>query len=177
MMATYDFTLTFSLPDKDAEPERYLDALFEAGCDDATIGVGRRGMISLDFSREALSAEEASRSAVEAVQRAIPGARLVEAKPDLVNLSDVADFIGVSRQNIRKYAAGEIRSVKARFPVPSFSGRPTPLWHLYEVAVWLSRHTALKPRREIVEASLAAYKLNLDAEQRRIDTLADAKVD
>lgn len=173
-MATYDFTLTFWLAEKDAEPEKYLDALFEAGCDDATIGVGRPGLISLAFSRDASSAEGAIRSAVSSVQRAIPGARLVEAKPDLVNLSDVADLVGVSRQNIRKYAAGEIRSVSARFPVPSFSGRPTPLWHLYEVAVWLHRYTDLRPPKEVVEASLAAYKLNLDAERSRIDAIEKA---
>jgi hypothetical protein len=170
-MASYDFTLTFWLPDKDAEPEAYLDALFEAGCDDATIGVGRQGVISLAFDREAPSAEEAIRSAVAMVTQAIPGSRLVEAKPDLVNLSDVADLVGVSRQNIRKYATGEIRSVDARFPVPSFSGSPTPLWHLYEVALWLNRYTELRPRPEIIEASLAAYKLNIDTQTRRIDTL------
>jgi hypothetical protein len=168
-MATYDFTLTFWLADRDAEPETYLDALFEAGCDDATIGVGQRGVISLAFNREAPSAEEAIRSAVAAVTQAIPGSRLVEAKPDLVNLSDIADLVGVSRQNIRKYAAGEIRSVDERFPVPSFSGSPSPLWHLYEVALWLNRYTELRPSPEIIEASLAAYKLNIDTERRRID--------
>ncbi|HXQ50414.1 MAG TPA: DNA-binding protein [Stellaceae bacterium] len=166
--------MTFCLPDADADPERFLDALFDAGCDDATVGAGRRGMIALEFTREAPSADEAIRSAITGVERAIPGARLIEAKPDLVNLSDIADLVGMSRQNIRKYAAGEIRTVDAAFPAPSFSGRPAPLWHFYEVAVWLVRFTELRPTPEIIEASLAACKLNLDAEQRRIAMLSEA---
>jgi hypothetical protein len=31
-----------------------------------------------------------------------PGAELVEASPDFVGLTDVADLVGCSRQNIRK---------------------------------------------------------------------------
>jgi hypothetical protein len=81
----YEFELTFSLPDADADPASFLDALFEAGCDDATVGVGRRGAIGLDFTREAASARDAFSSAIEDVKRAIPGAVLVEAKPDLAN--------------------------------------------------------------------------------------------
>lgn len=169
-MTTYEFTLAFALPSASADPASFLDALFEAGCDDATVGVGRRGSIALDFSREARSAEKAIRTAVASVQRAIPGAQLLEIKPDLVNLTDVAELVGVSRQNIRKYAAGEMRTVDVPFPVPCFSGTPS-LWHLYEIAVWLFKHTDLRPRREIVELSFAAYKINLEAQQRHVATL------
>lgn len=173
-MATYEFALTFALLDAGAEPASFLDALYDAGCDDATIGVGRRGSIGLEFAREAPSAEKAIRSAVAAVQRAIRGAQLLEVKPDLVNLSDVAELVGVSRQNIRKYAAGEVRSVKAPFPAPCFSGTPS-LWHLYELIVWLTRHTDLRAPREIVDLSAAAYQINLEAQQRHAATLPKGK--
>lgn len=171
---TYEFELTFGLADKTADPASLLDALYEAGCDDAAAGIGRAGMVALHFSRQAASAAAALRSAVQSVRRAIPRAPLIEAKPDLVNLSDIADLLGVSRQNIRKYAAGEIRSVRAAFPAPSFSGRPAPLWHLYEVAVWFDRNTALQPAKTIIDTALAAYRLNIDAEKRRIATLVTA---
>lgn len=61
-----------------ADPTAWLDALYETGCDDATVGVGKHGSIALDFSREAASAEEAIRSAIGDVQKAIPGAVLTE---------------------------------------------------------------------------------------------------
>lgn len=82
-MTAYDFSLAFSLPDSGTEAEQYLDALFEAGCDDAVIGIGERGTIGLDFSREAESAEEAIQSAITNVQAAIPGAVLFEADTDI----------------------------------------------------------------------------------------------
>jgi hypothetical protein len=171
-MATFEFTLTFALPDPNADPEDFLDALFKAGCDDATVGVGKLGAIALDFSREAPSAEDALRSAIDAVQRAIPGASLVEVKPDLVNLSDAAVLVGCSRQNIRKYAVGEIKGVAARFPVPAVSGSP-PLWHFYEVALWLHGCAGLSIEREIAQISRAAYKLNLEVQQRRVADLPE----
>lgn len=167
-MARYDFTLTFTLPDRSADPADFLDALYEAGCDDATVGVGKRGSIALEFTREAEGAEKAVQSAIGAVGKAIPGVELVEVKPDLVNLSDVADMVGCSRQNIRKYAAGEIAAVKTPFPAPAFVGSPD-LWHFVEVGSWLIRHTDLKPRREILETAAAASVVNLDMQRKRIE--------
>src|SRR6185437_4879077 len=129
-MADYTFVLTFSLPDQEADPEAYLDALYEAGCDDASVGIGRLGMIGLDFTRQAQSAEQAVRSATEAVRKAIPGAELVQAGPDLVGLTETAEAFGFSRQNMRKYATGHTAG-RAAFPVPAFIGEPT-LWHMAE---------------------------------------------
>lgn len=167
-MATYEFILTFALPDPEADPSAFTDALFAAGCDDATVGVGKRGSIALEFDREAASAEAAIRSAMATVQRAVPGAELVEVKPDLVNLSDIADLIGCSRQNMRKYASGEIRTVKARFPAPISSGTAS-LWHLFEVATWLVRNTNLHPTPELIETAEIACGINLDTQRRRVE--------
>ncbi|MEW8308250.1 MAG: DNA-binding protein [gamma proteobacterium symbiont of Ctena orbiculata] len=75
-MAVYKFTLTFALPSDRDNPEAFVDALFEAGCDDAIVGTGVKGGISLDFTREADSVEKAIASAVENVKTAIPGAKL-----------------------------------------------------------------------------------------------------
>lgn len=163
----YEFVLKFSLADQEVDPSAYLDALFEAGCDDATIGVGKRGSIALDFARDAASAEEAVRSAVLDVQKAIPDAELIEIKPDLVNLADVADIIGCSRQNIRKYASGEMKTVKVHFPEPVLSGS-TDFWHLYEVLSWLSANTELRTPRNLLEVSQVAAKTNLERQLQKV---------
>ena len=162
----YEFVLTFALPSPDADPADYLDSLFEQGCDDATIGVGTHGMIALDFSREALDAASAMASAIEAVARAIPGAKLIESKPDLVNLSEIAELVGCTRQNIRKYASREVPSVKARFPDPFVTGSAN-LWSFYEVGSWLSRYAAMKLRPEVLEVSRAAAAINLEVRNQR----------
>ena len=64
-------TLKFRLADAEADPKQFIDALFHAGCDDATIGIGQRGRIALEFTREADTALAATASALEGVKRAI----------------------------------------------------------------------------------------------------------
>lgn len=171
-MNKYEFLLTFRLPQADADPDSFLDALYEAGCDDASVGTGKRGMVGFDFIRRAISAEEALRSAIDNVQKAIPGARLVEAGPDLVNLTDVADIVGCSRQNMRKYAAGEMRMVRSGFPEPVFTGSPS-LWHLAEIALWLEQHADIRPNREVVEVSKATAQVNLKLQEHRVYRLLE----
>jgi len=169
-MTAYDFKLTFALPDADADADAaaYLDALFEAGCDDATVGIGKPGSLGLAFTREAESAENALKSAIEAVKKAVPGAELIEVTPDLVNLSDLAQMVGCTRQNIRKYAIGEVRSAKARFPAPAFAS-PQTVWHFYNIACWLNKYTDLHPPREVIETSRVAYALNLERQNKLLE--------
>jgi hypothetical protein len=166
----YEFTLKFALPDHGADPEQYMDSLFEAGCDDATIGIGKRGAIALNFSRESASAQEAVHSAIANVKKAVPGAELVEITPDIVNLADIADLLGCSRQNLRKYAAGEIKTVKTAFPEPIHSGA-TSFWHFCEIANWLYRHTELRPNPALAEVARIAASLNLELQRKRIEAM------
>ncbi|MEY8252721.1 MAG: DNA-binding protein, partial [Colwellia sp.] len=101
-MNEYEFTLKFSLQATSVNPEDHLDKLYEAGCDDAIVGTGKKGSIALDFIREADSAFDAISSALMNVKSAIPEAKLIEATPDIVGLTEVADMLGCSRQNIRQ---------------------------------------------------------------------------
>lgn len=73
---TYEFTLVYELPRPECEPAAYVDALYEAGCDDALVGIGTIGKIALAFTREAESRDAAVTSANADVLKAIPGARL-----------------------------------------------------------------------------------------------------
>ena len=167
-MDTFDFTLTFALSKHSSNPEDFLDALFDAGCDDALVGTGMPGSIALNFSRSARSAEHAIRQAVSDVQKAIPDAVLLELKPDLVGITDIAELLGCSRQNIRKLAMGG----NSNFPSPSVSGS-VPLWHFYEVAAWMSRNSRvkIKPRAPDVEVAKLAYEKNLEVQRSRYQML------
>ena len=40
MTEEFEFDLIFALPRKDLDQDAILDALFEAGCDDAVVGLG-----------------------------------------------------------------------------------------------------------------------------------------
>lgn len=140
-MDEYDFQLHYQLPDNEPDAEVWLDALFEAGCDDALVGVAVPGQISLDFTRQAVGPVEALRSALRDLTTAVPGGRLISVGPDLLNLSELAEWLSfrlatVSRQAMRKYATGEIRKAISRFPPPALSGS-TSLWHLDEVLTWM----------------------------------------
>jgi predicted DNA-binding transcriptional regulator AlpA len=161
-MSEYEFTLTFSLPGEPWDPEYYLDALYEAGCDDALIGTGQPGTIALEFVREAVSAAAAVKSAIANVTAAIPGAELFEAKPDLVGLSDVAEILQCSRQNIRKYMVSY-----PEFPKPVYTGAST-LWHLWELASFAK----INIPRTVAELSRTTFRINLDIQQHRYQKTA-----
>jgi hypothetical protein len=89
---------------------------------------GLQGYVSLDFERKAKSALEALTGAIRDAQSALPGAQLVEAGPDLVGLTEVAELAGVSRQNMRKMFLSHSHD----FPPPVHGGSQM-LWHLAPV--------------------------------------------
>ncbi len=66
-MSPHEFTLI--LPGAEGVDPRTMDALFEAGCSDATPSV-REGRVRLAFTREAETRSEAIESAVRDVRRA-----------------------------------------------------------------------------------------------------------
>ena len=68
---------------------RVMDALYEAGCDDATPSV-RFGRVYLTFAREAASLKEAILSAIRDVKRAEIGAEALSV--DRCNLVSQADI-------------------------------------------------------------------------------------
>ena len=154
-MRSYEFTLLFALPSTDPGFSDYEDRLFEAGCDDALLGIGRPGWIALDFGREAPDAKTAILGAISNVRVAIPDALLVEASPDFVGISDVADFVGRSRQNMRKL----LLSCDGRTPIPVHSGSST-LWHLAPLLVWLRDEKGYDVDPALLDVSRAAMAVN-----------------
>ena len=170
-MDHYTFMLNFTHPGQEGNPEQYLDALHGSACGDAAAEVGQYGVIGLDLTCAADSAEEAVRSAIENVRAAIPGATLVQAGPDLVGLTEMAAIFGFSRQNMRKYAIGQSGGPEA-FPQPVVVGDPS-LWHLAEIIVWVKLNTRVQPPENVLEVSKATAKLNFEVECKRLHRILE----
>lgn len=111
----------------------FEDRFFEAGCDDATIAV-QRGAIVVEFDRQHLSLADAISSAMRDVRAA--GAEVLRVEPDhLVNLSDIAERSGLTRQAVANYASGKRGE---GFPAPAACVTTDhPLYDWVEVAQWL----------------------------------------
>lgn len=159
----YTFTLTYHLPQADCDLDALVERLGEAGCDDALVGLGLAGQVGLEFVREAGSAQEALLTALADVRSAIPGARLIEAVPDLVGLSDAADVVGVSRQNLRNLMLKHSDS----FPLPVHTGS-TGVWHLEDLMLWLRDRLDYDLEASTLEVASTARQVNLAREAGRL---------
>lgn len=163
-MTQYNFTLKFALPQQDQDPESFVEQLFADGCDDALIGIGQHGRLALDFTREAFSAGEAVLSALTDVHRIVPGARLIEASPDFVGLTDIANILGFSRQNMRKLL---VKSGPT-FPLPVHDGKPA-IWHLATILDWLAIEKGRDLDAALHEVSRVTMQCNLVKDSAGID--------
>jgi hypothetical protein len=148
MMKRFNFTIIAS--GLDPEAEDFTDRFFEARCNDATVSF-QKGVIVLEFEREARNFAHALVSAVIDVHRA--GAKVEHIEPDyLVSLSDIAGRAKISRAAVSLFAKGE----RGRdFPVPvARVTSESPLWDWVEVARWLYRKRTIS-RAAVVEAKIA----------------------
>jgi predicted DNA-binding transcriptional regulator AlpA len=157
MSGFYEFTLKFAVPVRTEHPDDWIERLAESGCDDALIGTGMPGRLALAFDRAAETAEEALRSALADVRRAIPEAQLIEAGPDFVGITEMADFLGISRQAMRKTVERHIDT----FPLPVHEGNPS-LWHLQDALEWLQQVQGRETDEALREVARSAYALNIN---------------
>lgn len=74
-MTQFSFTLT--IDGADVMTDDAQEAMFQAGCDDATFGMSD-GVQTAEFDRGAVDFAEAVASAIKAVESAVPGAQVVE---------------------------------------------------------------------------------------------------
>ena len=164
MMKEYEFTLKFVLNDASVDPAIYIEPLGAQGCDDALVGIGQNGRIVMTFIREASSAYEAISSAIRDVKCVIPDARLIEATPDLVGLTDVAELLGFTRQNMRKLMLGS----GGTFPAPVHDGKPA-IWHLSKVLNWLKERNKYQIDDALLEVSNTNMQFNIVKEINEVD--------
>ncbi len=156
VVTAYDFTLRFALLDAARPVDDRLERLAAAVCDDAIVGIGHTGRIALGFTRDAPSPRRAVLTALEDARRAMPDAQLVEASPDLVGLTDIADIMGFTRQNARKLLAG------GGAPAPVHEGKPS-LWRLAHVLRWLRDERGYAIDEHLVGLAAVTMQLNIAA--------------
>jgi len=136
-MSGHEFILIVEGPD--LQGESYVDALYEACFDDATIG--RVGPIQyVDFDREAESFEDAVFSATTDLKSAIPDVRVVRLEPDdLVTMSEIAERVGRTRESVRLLVNGD--RGPGGFPAPATHFRSRQrMWRWQKVAVWFAEN-------------------------------------
>ncbi|WP_271196522.1 helix-turn-helix transcriptional regulator [Pseudomonas turukhanskensis] len=159
----YIFTLKYQLPPHEQDMDALIGRLGEAGCDDALIGIGQPGRLALAFTREAACAEDAINSALADVRQALPTATLIEATPDLVGLTDAAELMGMSRQNMRKLMLANA----ATFPPPIHEGSAS-IWHLAEILAWMQTRGSYALKQNLMDISQMAMRVNVAKEQTRL---------
>ncbi len=152
----YNFTLKYQIDHGEDEGDGIAERLGAGGCDDALLGLGQPGRIALNFSRQAKSAELAVLSALSDVKQALPEAVLIEAAPDYVGLSDVADSVGVTRQNLRKLMLQHHQN----FPLPVHEGKAV-MWHLSDMLQWLSQKMAYQISDNQLQMAKVTKQVNL----------------
>ena len=160
----YEFELRLRLPASGDDVSAIVERLGEAGCDDAVVGIGQPGRVALRFNREAGSAKRAMISALEDVKKVIPLTNLIEAGPDWVGLTDVADMLGMSRQNMRKLMLAH----SATFPPPVHEGSAA-LWHLEAVLLWLRGRGGYEVSQEQIDVAQVAMQINLAKAAARLE--------
>lgn len=146
-MKKFNFTIIASgLNPRD---DNFEDRFFESGCDDATISF-QKGVIILEFTREAKGLAHAILSAIENVQSA--GAKVQHIEPDYyVSLADIAKRTGFTRAALSQFANGQ-RGLDFPLPVLRVTS-DNPLWDWVTVARWMYKKRKV-PRRVVVEAQL-----------------------
>ena len=146
-MKTFKFTLVATGPlDKNSS---YEDALFEAGCDDATVSF-QKGVLILEFDRVEKNLSHAINSAVANVVSA--GCQVVRIEPDhLVSMSEIAERVGITRAAVSLYAKGDRGD---NFPAPAARvTSESPLWDWVDVSRWFVRAGKLS-KSALVDARL-----------------------
>ena len=131
------------------------DALFNAGCDDATLSI-QYGLLYMEFSRRARSLQDAIVSAIHNVQKAGIGAQVLRVdESNLVTAAEISRRIQRSRQLVHQYMTGQ--RGPGGFPPPEchlIEG--SPLWAWRAVSYWLVQNSLLRPEEswnaEVVEA-------------------------
>ena len=133
-MPSHHFTLIVDGPD--LQDDSRIEALFEAGCDDAIVG-SVDGIQYVDFDREGPSLDRAVMAAVADVEQ-LAGVQVVRiADAGLASMADIAKRVGRTREGVRLLVSG------ARGP----GGFPSPVtdprsryrrWRWRDVSRWFA---------------------------------------
>lgn len=176
-MAVYAFELNFSGP----PGENVIDALYEAGWDDALVAfdpvTGGDGWAT--FHREAPSALQAVVSAIRQGRKA--GVEPLGVTEDFVTLSEIAERTGRTVGAVDHWVTG--RRGPGEFPEPRVPRPRVSLYSWAEVSLWLVANglAALSPADveiaricEITDSTLRARRLQRQLSAAEQEVLAHA---
>ena len=140
-MPEYNFELTIS----GGLTDDRLDALVDAGCDDATFST-KGDLTFADFTREAPTMLDAIVSAIAAVE-SVDGLEVLHVDPDeLVWASEIAERTGRTRQSVDQLIKGQ--RGPGGFPSPASHATRNPLWRWSEVETWFATYEGREPDTE-----------------------------
>jgi len=166
----HDFTIVVSGVDT-SSPD-FADKFYEAGCDDATVAV-QKGLVVLEFDREAPSFDEALLSAIGDVHET--GVEIERIEPDhLVSASEMSKRADLTRAAISQYAGGR-RGEGFPRPVARVTS-DSPLWDWVEVAEWMHAHGGKVSSEEIDRARWVRAANNIIATLRHPDEEIEPRV-
>jgi predicted DNA-binding transcriptional regulator AlpA len=136
-----------------------LDALHEAGCDDATFS--SKGELTFgEFDREAATLADAITSAIRCVE-SVDGLEVLHIEPDeLVWASEIAQRTGRTRQSVDMLIKG-LRG-PGGFPAPASHATRNSLWRWSEVEAWFARYEG-RPADAERSAAIGAINGALEA--------------
>jgi hypothetical protein len=164
-----EWTFRLDLVGLDTDDDARLDALYEAGCDDATFATDAGGVYAV-FHRPASTPEQAVLSAIRSVEGVGGSIHVVRVavEDDWLTAAEIAERTGRSRQNIGQLVRGE--RGPGGFPAPvARRGARSPLFSWAEVQGWLTRHMpgeAPTPTQDVSADFLAAVNDRLDLRER-----------
>jgi hypothetical protein len=164
-----EWTFRLDLVGLDIDDDAGLDALYEAGCDDATFATDAGGVYAV-FHRQASTPEQAVLSAIRSVEGVGGSIRVVRVavEDDWLTAAEIAERTGRSRQNIGQLVRGD--RGPGGFPAPvARGGARSPLFSWVEVQGWLTRHMpseAPTPTEDVSVDFLAVVNDRLDLRER-----------
>ncbi|RIK84786.1 MAG: hypothetical protein DCC68_00405 [Planctomycetota bacterium] len=171
-----EFEFTLVLKGLASVSDEVANALYEAGCDDATIAVCG-GRVALTFGRSAASMKDAILGAVRDIRKAGVGADVWRVDDNnLVSQSDIARRIGRTRQMVHQYVTGA--RGRGDFPPPACQHPDSaPLWLWRDVARWLAENRLIGDEvvRDAEEIGIINTALDLKHQQEsRPELVAEA---
>ena len=120
-----------------------ISALYEAVPDSTVSERDERAYVALD--REAPDFAGAVVSAIEDVERALPGVSVLAVEPeDLVNQADIAQRRGRSRESVSQLVKGE--RGPGNFPRPRHMVNGRGLWRWRDVEAWFDGYEGRQPQ-------------------------------
>ena len=130
-MTEFSFEVLFTSLDLD--DEGVLAALAQAGA--VTADAHDEQTVRVAASVTAPNAVRAATAFIADVQNVLPKAEPVMVARDLVNITDIAERVGVTREAVRHWADGKRRS--GQFPTPLGVPGGQKIWEWAPVNAWL----------------------------------------